>query len=125
MRTDSQGFLRFYVKHNGDYNSDCSVSVGVDYGSGQQWENYTSRILGNPNGVAALTQLTGPWNADGSYTIHWQSVDPNVTEIVIQRSLNDESNYRPIARVPANATQWTDPRPPSLPNVFYTPNTTR
>ena len=124
LHTDSQGFLRFYVKHNVDFNTDCSVSVGIDYGISQQWVNFASRILGNPNGVAAPVQMDGAWSADGSLTLSWQDTTGNATEFVIERSLDDESHYVPVARVPASVTHWTDPHPPSAPNVYYRANST-
>ena len=124
LHTDSQGFLRFYVKHNGDFNTDCGVSVGIDYGISQQWVNFTSRILGNANGVAAPGQMNGAWSADGTLTLSWQDTSGNATEFVIERSLDDESHFVPVARVPASVTQWTDQHPPSVPNVYYRANST-
>ena len=131
LHTDQDGLIYFNVKLNGDFNSDCHVSVGIDYGAGQQWTSFTLHILGNPDGVAAPHDMAGSYNNDGSYTVSWQNAT-GATELVLERSLNDEAHYLPMARLPAGTTQWTDPSPPSLvlprppgaENVYYRANST-
>lgn len=131
LHTDADGFVTFHVRHNGDYNMDCNVSMGIDYGQGWLWTYFTSHILGNQDGIAPPESMSGSYNGGGTFTVSWQNA-AGATEIVIERSLNDESHYMPIARVPAATTQWTDPHPPTLmlpqppgaENVYYRANST-
>ena len=130
LRTDDDGFVEFYVKLNGDFNTDCHTIVGIDYGPSQRWVNFTSHILGNPEGIAAPQAMTGTYQG-GTYLVSWQNV-ATTGEIVLERSLNDEAHYLPMARLPAGTTQWIDlhpptlmlPRPPGAENVYYRANST-
>lgn len=74
--------------------------------------------------MAAPVQMDGAWSATGSLTLSWQDTAGNAAEFVIERSLDDESHYVPVARMPASVTQWADPHPPSAPNVYYRANST-
>jgi hypothetical protein len=125
VETDAEGFVRLRIKHGDVYNSDCTVFVSFGLGAAFTSLTYTSRILGNPAGVAAPSDVEGDWDALDRFTVTWVDNSADEMEFVIERKLDGETEFTPVARVPANTTQWVDESPPPGQDVIYTVNSTR
>lgn len=124
VQTDANGIVTLHVKHGSSFNTVCQLNASFGSGASLTQLSFTSRILGNPDPNAPQL-MAGSYDGSGSLTVSWQDNSANEGEFVIERSIGDELHYVPIARVPANTTQWTDPHPANGTNVFYRANSTR
>jgi hypothetical protein len=125
VQTDADGFVTLWIRHGANFNTDCHTTITFGQGPSATTLNYTSRILGDPSGVAAPTNMLGTWQATGELLLSWTDASANETEFVVERSIDDQYHFLPIARVSAGVTQWLDPQPPSAAHVHYRANSTR
>lgn len=125
MEADEEGNLSICVKHGHHFNTDCHLTV--TFGSGVSYKQLitTSRILGDQDVPAAPTDMDGTYDANDALTITWTDNSTDETEFVIERSIDDENHFLPIARVPADTTYWIDPHPWNASHVFYRATSTR
>ncbi len=121
----TEGFVTFYVRHGQALNTDCHITVTAGPASSPMQINYTSRILGDQQGVAAPANMGCHWLENETAVITWEDMSNNEAEFVIEQSIGDAAHFVPIARVPANTAQWVAEHTVTGPNVYFRANSTR